>query len=71
MGRKNSYLVIVGTHVDEALAIARIVRLRTRRKLAEVTLARERRRKLIRRALLEQQRRVGELLERLSIRRSR
>jgi hypothetical protein len=71
MGRKSTYLVIIGTHVDETLAVARIVRLRARRKLAEVVLIQERRRRLVRRTLLEQQRRVGDLLERLNIRRSR
>jgi hypothetical protein len=71
MGRKSTYLVIIGTHVDEALAIARIVRSRARRKLAEIVLIQGRRRRLVHRTLLEQQRRVGDLLERLNIRRSR
>ena len=71
MGRKSTYLLIIGTHVDEALAIAKIVRSRARRKLAEVVLIQGRRGKLVRRSLLEQQRRVGDLLERLNIRSSR
>jgi hypothetical protein len=71
MGRKSTYLVIIGTHVDEALAIARIVRSRARRKLSEIVLIQGRRRRLVRRTLLEQQRRVGDLLERLNIRSSR
>jgi hypothetical protein len=71
MRRKSTYLVIIGTHVDEALAVARIVRSRARRKLAEIVLIQGRRRRLVRRTLLEQQRRVGDLLERLNIRSSR
>ncbi len=69
MARKNSYLVILGTHVEETLAVARIVRSRVRRKLAEAKLAQRRRRKLIGRAVLDRQHRVGELLERMKIRR--
>ena len=67
MARKNTYLVILGTHVAETLAIARIVRSRIRRKVAEATLAQRRRRKLIRRAVLDRQRRVGQLLEQMKI----
>ena len=70
MARTNTYLVILGTHVEEALAIVRIVRSRVRRKLAEATLRQTRRRKLFGRAVLDRQRRVGELLERIKIRRA-
>jgi hypothetical protein len=38
MSRKHAYTVILRTHLDEKLAIARIVRARLRRKLAEVEL---------------------------------
>ena len=63
MRRISSYRVILSTHVDETLAVARIVRLRFRRRLAELSLAHQRRRKLIRRAVLEQQRRLEDLIE--------
>lgn len=69
MARKNTYLVILGTHVEETLAIARIVRSRVRRKVAKAKLAHRRRRMLIGRAVLDRQRRVRELLERMTIRR--
>ena len=69
MARKNTYLVILGTHVQETLAIARIVRSRVRRRLAETKLAQRRRWKLIGRAVLDRERRVGELLEQMTIRR--
>ena len=65
MRLKRTYLVIIGTHMDEALAIARIVRSRTRRKLAELALAQERRQRAIHRTLLQQRRRVREILERM------
>ncbi len=42
MGRKNAYLVILRTRVDETLAITRIVRSRMRRKIAEADLAQKR-----------------------------
>ncbi len=51
--RKNAYLAILRTHVDETLAIARIVRSRMRRKIAEADLARKQRRALIQRAALQ------------------
>jgi len=38
MARKHAYTVILRTHLDEKLAIARIVRARLRRRLAEVEL---------------------------------
>ena len=69
MARKNTYLVILGTHVEETLAIARIVRSRVRRKVAKAKLAHRRRRMLIGRAVLHRQRRVREWLERMTIRR--
>ncbi len=70
MARKNTYLVILGTHVTETLAMARIVRSRVRRKVAEATLAHSHRRKLVRRALLDRQRRVSKLLEQIKTHRS-
>ncbi len=69
MARKNSYLVILDAHVQETLAIARIVRSRVRRRVAEMKLAQRRRWKLIGRAVLDRERRVGELLEQMTIRR--
>ncbi len=71
MRRKNAYLVIVSTRVDEALAIVRIVRLRVRRKRAEVELAWKRRRRRVRRVVIERQRWVGQVLGRLKIGNSR
>ena len=71
MARKSTYLVILGTHVDETLAVARILRLRLRRKLAELTLEQRRRRKQIRCAVRARQRRVGEMLERMNLTRDR
>ena len=53
MARKNTYLVILGTHVEETLAIARIVRSRVRRKVAKAKLAHRRRRMLIGRELFD------------------
>jgi len=71
MARRSSYLVILGTHVDEALAIARIARVRLRRKLAEARLAQARRRRRLGRAARDWRRRVDALLERATIRRDR
>jgi hypothetical protein len=70
MARKNSYLVILDTHVEETLAIAKIVRSRLRRKLAEAELAQRRRRKQIVLSLLDRQQRFGELIEWMKIRRN-
>lgn len=67
MRRKQAYLVILDTHVDEVLAIARIVRSRARRRLAELTLAHERRRRSMLRTLLQQHRRARELFDRIRI----
>ena len=71
MAQKNAYLVILGTHVEEKLAIVRIVRSRVRRRLAELELAHVRRRKVIRRALQDPGRHLGELIERVKIRKAR
>jgi hypothetical protein len=70
MAGKNTYLVILGTHVDEAIAIVRIIRSRMRRKLAEAELEWMRRRKTIGRAALDRHERARELLERMKIRRN-
>jgi hypothetical protein len=43
MSRKNTYLVILSTYADETLAMARILRLRARRKVAEQELIQRRR----------------------------
>jgi hypothetical protein len=69
MARKNTYLVILGTHVDEVLAIVRIIRSRTRRKLAESELELMRHRKMIGRAIRDRHERVREFLGRMKIRR--
>ena len=53
MRRKNAYLVILGTHVDETLAIARIVRSRTTRTIAEAGLAQKQHRAEIQRTVLQ------------------
>ena len=68
MARKDTYLVILVTYVEETLAIARIVRSRVRRKLAKAKLVHRRRRMLIGRAVLDRRRRVRELLERMTMR---
>ncbi len=60
--QKNAYLVILRTHVDETLAIARIVRSRVRRKLAEADLAQNERRALIQRAALQWQTRIKRIV---------
>ncbi len=70
MARKNTHLVILSTHVTETLAMARIVRSRLRRKVAEATLAHRHRQKLVRRALRDRQRRMSKLLEQIKSHRS-
>ncbi len=60
--QKNAYLVILRTHVDETLAIARIARSRMRRKIAEADLAQKRRRALIQRAALQWQTRIKRIV---------
>ncbi len=62
MKRKNAYLVILRAHVDETLAIARIVRSRVRRKLAEADLAQMERRTLFQRAALQWQMRIKRIV---------
>ena len=62
MRRKNAYLVILRTHVDETLAIARIMRSRMRRKIAGADLATKRRRALIQGAALRWQTRVKRIV---------
>jgi hypothetical protein len=69
--RKNAYLVILRAHVEETLAIARIVRSRIRRKLAEVDLAQKERRPLIQRAALQWQMRIKRIVAGTGIGRNR
>ena len=60
--RKNAYLVILRTHVDETLAIARIVRSRMTRKIAEAGLAQKRRRAGLQRTVLQWQTRLKHIV---------
>ncbi len=69
MARKNTRLLILSAHVEETLAIARILRLRTRRKLAEAELVQRHRWQQIRRTVRDRQRRLSDLLERIKLRR--
>ena len=69
--RKNAYLVILRAHVDETLAIARIVRSRMRRKIAEADLATKRRRALIQAAALRWRTRIERIVGRTSIGKNR
>ena len=69
--RKDAYLVILRTHVDETLAIARIVRSRIRRRIAEADLAQQQRRALMQRAALKWRRRVEHLVSGKGIGRNR
>ncbi len=57
-----AYLAILRTHVDETLAIARIVRSRMKRKIAEADLAQKQRRTLIQRAALQWQMRIKRIV---------
>ena len=71
MSRKNAYLVILRAHVEETLAVARIVRARVRRKLAEADLAQKERRPLIQRAALQWQMRIKRIVGGAGIGRNR
>lgn len=65
MGRRSAYRVILLTHVEEAVAIVRILRSRARRRLAEAELARERWREQVRRGLLAREQQIGRMLGRM------
>ena len=71
MRRKNAYLVILGTHVDETLAIARIVRSRMTRKIAEAGLAQKQRRAEIQRTVLQWRTRLKHIVSTTGIGKNR
>lgn len=63
---KSTYLVILRTHVDEAVSMVRIARSRARRRLAQWQLAQRRRRSVLERAVADKRRGLEALVERVT-----